>query len=154
MKRLPFAFLLLALSACASNPFNTAQTVEQKAAALYGQFVIAEQAARDVVCPNHAERRADPTVNCKPTAPAGVVRAIATVDAIAKPLADTLAVAGRQYSTAKAEVEAAAKAGGQPTGQALAAVTVGLQNLTRAYEEAAPSIRALIAAIKSHTEKN
>lgn len=156
MKRLVLFLLLpaaFALAACAANPVSTAQTVEQKAAALYGQFVIAEQAGRDIVCPNHAARRVDPTVRCAPTAPAGVVKAIAAVDAIAKPLADTMATAGRTYATARAEVDAAYRAGGQPTGAALAAVTVGLQNLLKAYEEAGPSIQALVAAIKQHTGK-
>jgi hypothetical protein len=52
--------LLLLLTSCATNPFSTAQTVEQKGDALYGVYVIAkEQGAKilqDAAVPDAAKR--------------------------------------------------------------------------------------------------
>jgi hypothetical protein len=85
---------------------------------------------------------------CAPTVPRGAVKAIAAADAIAKPLADSLVVAARQYAAAKADVDAARAAGATPTSQMLTAVSAGLSALTTAISEAQPSIEALVAAVK------
>jgi len=144
-KSLFVAFLLpvfLVLPACSvSNPTGTAQTLEQKAAAIYGQFVIAEEAARDIVCPNYLAVRAAPTtIACAPTVPKGVVNAIASADRIAKPLADVMAASSRQYAAIRAA---------EGTGPKVAAA---LNALTVAYTEALPSIKALIAAVAAQKE--
>lgn len=41
--------LLLLLAACQVNPFKTAETVEQKADALYGSYVIAKEQGADLL---------------------------------------------------------------------------------------------------------
>lgn len=137
MKSLAVAvFLSFALVACGT--FNASPSIESKAGTLYASFAIAEDAAAEIVCPGK-------TVPCRPTVPAGAVRAVASADAVAKPLADTLATAARRYADAKAQ----AAAGGGTTAVVVAAA---LQQLTTAYAEAAPSIQALIAAVKQIKE--
>lgn len=135
-------FLLLVVSCTQPNPVQTAQTLEQKAAAVYGQFVIAQEAARDIVCPNYVAVRAAPaaSVPCQPTVPKGVVRAIASAENVAKPLADVLAVTTRQY----AQVKAAQGTGAQ--------VVAAFNALQAAYSEALPSVMALISAVKAQKE--
>jgi hypothetical protein len=80
-------FLAFALASCSVNPFRTAQTLEQKADALYGSFVIAQKQGVALV--------RDPTVSD------GIKRAIAEADAVAKPVADELYAAVIEYAAAR-----------------------------------------------------
>lgn len=138
------ALFALLLTSCAA--IKSADTIEQKAAALYGEFTIAETTAAAVVCPGRqgipASDPARSSVPCNPTAPAGAVRAIASADSVAKPLADTMATAARAYSDARKQ---AASDG---------IVAAALQQLMRAYNDAGPSIKALVAAVNQFKESN
>jgi hypothetical protein len=82
--------LAIGLAACSVNPFRTAQTLEQKADAMYGSFVIAQKQAVAIV--------RDPSV------PDSVKRALAEADAAAKPLADDLYEAILEFSAIQREV--------------------------------------------------
>jgi hypothetical protein len=84
--------LAIGLAACAVNPFRTAQTLEQKADAMYGSFVIAQKQGVALV--------RDPSV------PDSVKRAIAEADAAAKPIADDLYDSILEFATLKREVAA------------------------------------------------
>jgi hypothetical protein len=68
--------LALLLVACAVNPFKTAQTSEQKADALYGEYVIAKEAAGKVLD--------------NPAVSNAVKRAIATKGLATSPAANSL----------------------------------------------------------------
>jgi hypothetical protein len=86
--------LAIGLAACSVNPFRTAQTLEQKADAMYGSFVIAQKQAVALV--------RDPSV------PDSVKRALAEADAAAKPLADDLYEAILEFSAIQREVASGA----------------------------------------------
>lgn len=120
----PLAAALL-LAACA---VRTAETPAQKAFALYGTFVVAEEAAAALI--------ADPAL------PAAVRQGIRTADAVAKPLADALMAAAREYARAAAELRALEGAGATAPSPLLAKAEVALTALLRAHDRAAPSIAA------------
>lgn len=88
---------LTLLTACPGNPLKTAETFEQKADALYGQFVIAQ---RQVV-----------VILENPAIPKEVKLTLADADAKVKPLADELLVLIIEYSAVKKAYDDAAGSG-------------------------------------------
>lgn len=123
MKLSKFLLPLLLLTGCASNPFNTAKTVEQKSYALYGTFVIVEEQA--AVLMGYAD------------VPASVKRAMQRADARAKPAADELKKAVDAYSRVRIGLE------GSPDDARYAA-----ENLSRVYMETRPIIVCLITIVR------
>ena len=121
------AAALLALVACATvNPLSAAKTTEQRAFALYGTFVVAEEAAVDVLA--------------LPGLSAADKANIKAADAAAKPAADALLDAAQQAFRIRAELEA-----GTSTDDKLRIATA---NLERWVNETGPKIEALLAAIR------
>jgi hypothetical protein len=116
-----------ALAACGSlNPLSKAQTLEQKAYALYGQFTIVEEQAASLVQ--------------EASVPASAKKAIAQADAVAKPVADKLLAATLAVDRARDDLAA-----GRTTEEKLLIATANLQ---RWYDEVLPLIRDLAAAVK------
>lgn len=118
-----------ALHGCASNPVAAANTLDQKAYAIYGTFVIVEEQGAKLVS--------------DPTTPAAIKAAIRSTDARAKPTADALTTALHQYDTAVASV----KAGGPGTAGALSTAQA---NLTTWIAQASTDVNALVAAVKGN----
>ena len=84
--------IMFVLQACAaSNPIAKAETVEQRAFATYGTFVIFEEQAAKLVS---SGQLSDSTV-----------RAIGRADARAKPVADSLLEATLEFSAIKTEFD-------------------------------------------------
>jgi hypothetical protein len=127
---------ILTLSACnggcagLKSPSAVAETPEQHAYALYGQFEIAEAVAADITE--------------DPTTPQSVREAIATADAAAKPVADNLLAASRSVMKIRAEI-----AQGKSTEEKLA---VAITNLERWIADARPKIEALIASMSKRPD--
>lgn len=130
----PMLIALLVLSAlpgCAtvSAPVDAAETVEQKAFALYGTFVVFEELGATIV-----ENRAIPL---------DVRRAIQSADQRAKPLADGLLDATFEVQSIRLQLEA-----GTNTVERLDIATAELENwVTRA----GPVIARLVAAVREGT---
>lgn len=82
------------LAACAANPIRQAETVEQRAYAAYGTFVILEETAVRLTAPGSA-------------LPVETQRAIVTAAETAQPVVDTLSATLREYEVAKADFAAA-----------------------------------------------
>jgi hypothetical protein len=82
--------LLLLLAACSTNPFKTAQTVEQKSDALYGSYVIAKEQGV--------------TILQNESIPDEAKRPLAQVMVDSKALADELQNSLIHYSTVKAQI--------------------------------------------------
>lgn len=76
MKKLFLSLIALGLTACGVNPFQGAETIQQKGYASYGTFVILEEQAAAVA--------QDPAV------PENVKQALRDADKEAKPVADDL----------------------------------------------------------------
>jgi hypothetical protein len=127
---------ILTLSACnggcagIQSPSAVAETPEQHAYALYGQFVIAEETAAGIV-----EDPATPQV---------VKDQIAKADATAKPVADNLLDAARSVMKIRAEL-----AQGKSSEEKLA---IAITNLEKWIADARPKIEALVASITRKTE--
>lgn len=122
--------VMLALQACgAANPLARAETVEQKAYAAYGTFVIVEEQAAKAVSSGELPRSA-------------VVR-IGEADARAKPVADSLLEATLEYELIRAEYES----GGTGEMRLIAAIN----NLNSWVERLAPLVTNLSAAVKGGT---
>lgn len=113
------AFCLLALTACAG------QTVEQKAFETYGTFVVAEEAA--------AELMSDPDI------PDQVKLAIQVADRVAKPSADTLLETALAALEIKRQVDAGTRAS-----EDLDAVLAVLEDL---IAEVRPDVMKLLDAV-------
>ena len=129
---LPLVPVLLFFTACTTTPadlFRTAQTPAQHAYALYGTFVVAEEAALKIVR--------------NPVTPEAVVRVIQKADAIAKPAADVMLVAARTYVTLDAKFAA-----GDP-GIQMSEVRATFTELQHALVIAGPAIDALVAAVQN-----
>lgn len=127
-----FLVLALLLPGCAlfqDNPVEQAKTLEQKAFASYGLFVIAEEEAANLM--------ADPAI------PDSVKFQIQFADRIAKPAADILLRAAKGVEQARKELEAVAN----PTAEDK--LLVALQALNAAYADAKPRIQALQSAVKN-----
>lgn len=121
-----FSWGIAHLPGCASNPLSIAQDTEQRAYAVYGTFVIVEeQAARAVQ---------------NPSIPDAVKVAIRSADARAKPTADALAQAVRDYDDASGAI----KAGGSTT----ASLTVAATNLQKWLIEAQSDVGDLVNAVR------
>lgn len=136
--RLDWAVLLvfvLALSACEGctnlkGPSEVAETSEQQAYALYGQFVIAEEAAAGIVE--------------DPGTPQEVRETIAQADAIAKDVADDLLAASRSVMRIRAEIAA-----GKSTEEKL---NLAIINLDKWVAEAKPKIQALVSSLSGKSD--
>lgn len=110
---------------------NARQTLEVCAAATYGTFVVFEEFARSV-----AE---------DPALPNSTRQLIIKADERAKPVADSLLEALRQYQRIRAEVAV----GKTPEEKLLVATS----NLNRWITEAAPLIRNLIGVVNDGTKE-
>lgn len=127
-----FAMTLLviaaaALSACGTlNPLSHAQTIQQKAYAQYGVFVVVEEQAAAIVQ--------------EATVPASAKQAVARADAVAKPVADKLLAAILAVDQIRADIAA-----GKTTEDKLVIATTNLQKW---YDEVVPLINDLVSAVK------
>ena len=120
------AYGLANLPGCASNPVAVAQDSEQRAYAIYGTFVIVEEQAAKLI--------GDPQV-LNP-----VVIAIKSAESRAKPTADALLKAVRDYDDASHQLK---------TGSGNANnVIVASANLQRWVTQAQTDVAALVAAVK------
>jgi len=120
----------LALAGCSTaDPLKTAQTLEQKAFALYGTFVVYEEAGAEMIL--------DPAV------PDSVKVVIQQADSVAKPAADILVTVARETSVARAEL---ALIPSETFRDKLVAAIAALQ---RAYWSAKPKIDALSLAVEN-----
>lgn len=117
--------LLIVLQGCANNPITAAKTIDQKAYALYGTFVVFEEQAVAIVV--------------SPATPSTVKDAIRKADNIAKPVADGLLVAVRQYLVVQRQLAA-----GTTTNDKLAIATA---NLEKWVTQGEPAIRNLVVAV-------
>lgn len=121
----------LSMSGCQStNAIAAANTPDQKAYALYGTFVILEEQAA--------------TLMTNPATSPKLRSAVRVADARAKPSADALVKALKDYEAAAAEV----KAGG--TGAA-ALLTTATVNLNTWIGTATTDISTLVSAVKGTT---
>lgn len=135
-----FAFFVLALlmSACSpgctsfknANPSAVAQTGEQQAYALYGQFIIAEEAAA--------------TIAEDPATPQAAKESIAQADQAAKDVADDLLAASRQVLTIRSQISQ-----GKSTEDKL---TIALANLDKWVADAKPKIENLTKSLTGTKE--
>jgi hypothetical protein len=129
MRRLltiPLLILSSIIAGCASNPLKEAETAEQKAFAVYGTFVVAEETAAKLVL--------------APGVPANVKEALRRADREAKPAADALLAAAQEVILVRRELAA-----GTTTEQKLQIATT---NLLMWYESARPKVQALVDVIK------
>lgn len=94
MKKLWCLLAAVALVGCAGSPIKVAQTTEQKAYALYGTFVIAEEQAAKLTAP---------TSNLSPAAKTAIIAASQR----AQPAMDVVLLGISQYEAARADFEAA-----------------------------------------------
>jgi hypothetical protein len=117
--------LLLLLAACSSNPFQTAQTVEQKGDALYGSYVIAKEQGA--------------TILQNATIPDEAKRPVAQAMVDSKPAADALQDSLTQYAAVEAQVKQ-----GTTSQERLAIVE---QNIGEWIAKATPLITKLIEAV-------
>lgn len=116
-----------ALSACGTlNPLSHAQTIQQKAYAQYGVFVVIEEQAAALVQ--------------EPGVSASALQAIGRADAVVKPVADKLLAAILAVDQIREEVAA-----GKTTEDKLVIATVNLQKW---YDEVVPLLSDLVAAVK------
>jgi len=119
--------IMLVLQACAaSNPLAQAETVEQKAFAAYGTFVIFEEQAAKLIASGELTN--------------SQIRAIGRADARAKPVADSLLEATLAFAEIRAEFEA----GG--TGEAL--FISAANELNGWVERALPLINNLVSSVQ------
>lgn len=126
--RLAFiAFAALALSACASitAPVKTAETVEQKAYALYGTFVVFEEQGAALILDART--------------PLAVSRAIQRADAAVKPVADSTISAALELQ----RIRTAVLAGNSNTER----LTIAATNLENYVARLEPLIANLVAAV-------
>lgn len=118
---------LTILSACQTpSSVKEAQTLDQKAFATYGTFVVFEEQA--------AQLAKDPAT------PAAVKTALAQADNAAKPFADHLLDAVKVYENVSAQLAA-----GTTTAEKLSIATADLQSW---LNEATPVVTSLVTAVK------
>lgn len=120
-----FAFVTLS-GGCSSSPVASAQTVEQKAYAVYGTFVITEEQAAQLVQ--------------QPSTPASLRQSIAAADALAKPSADALEKAFLDYESAAAALKAGTTTADQ--------VAIAQTNLVTWVNTADSDVQNLVSAVK------
>lgn len=122
-----FTLISLVLQACASiNPISQAETVEQRAYAVYGTYVIMQESAAVLVSGGNL--------------PNSAVLAIADADERAQPVLDSLLLTFREYLVVKAEFDA----GRAEQGTLL---TI-LENVNSWIERAVPMVNNLTAAVE------
>jgi hypothetical protein len=115
------------VSACGSlNPIARAQTAEQKAYALYGEFVVLEEQV--VAAVQNAQ------------VPTNFRKALAEADSVAKPIADQLLDAAGAVRRIRAELDQGAK-----TEEKLLTATLNLQ---RWYDELVPQLQRLSGLVQ------
>lgn len=115
------------VTACGSlNPFSAARTLEQRAYAAYGSFVVFEEQGAKLIQ--------------SPEVPASVKRSIQQADRVAKPAADQLKAAADSLLTAKRQLEYGVTTEDK--------VRIAAESLATWYADAAPKIRCLIAAVE------
>lgn len=117
--------LLLLLAACQTNPFSTAQTVEQRGDALYGSYVIAKEQGALIL------QNAGISDEAK--------RPLAELMVASKPVGDAGQAVLIEYSTVKGEVER----GVTPQEK----LTIVEQNIAAWIERATPLITKLIETV-------
>ena len=138
LKRLAIVLMaavsMAACNGCQNNPDSAiqsptaaAESPEQHAYALYGQFVIAEEAGAKLT--EH------------PSTPSSVKQAIATADAAAKPIADNLLAAARDVMVIRAQLRA-----GTSTEEKLA---VAIANLDKWVSDLRPKLEELVGAVET-----
>jgi len=116
-------FAIGALQGCAiASPYKAAQTPEQQAYAIYGTFVIFEEAAVGIV--------QDQSI------PLNIRRAIQAADARAKPVMDALLDAALEVNAARKEVGSAGN------------IDARLAALEVALTRSGPALAALIESIR------
>lgn len=120
------ALMVMSAGCAALNPVSKANTLEQKAYALYGSFVVFEEQAAVLVQ--------------KPGTSVSVKTALANADALAKPLAERLIDAAQSVLAIRLEIEAGASIQDK--------LVIALDNLDRYIAEAGPKIKALGQALK------
>ena len=119
--------IMLVLQACAaSNPMAKAETVEQRAFAAYGTFVIFEEQAAKLISSGELS--------------GSVVRAIGRADARAKPVADSLLDATLEFAQIRAEFET----GGTSEARFISA----MNELDGWVERAVPLINNLVSSVQ------
>lgn len=111
---------------CASNPVAAAQDSEQRAYALYGTFVIVEEQAAKLIS--------------SPQVPNQIVSAIKLADSRAKPSADALVQAVRDYDDASHQLKAGSGSADK--------VNIASANLLKWVSQAQTDVSALVAAVK------
>lgn len=119
--------LLLAVSACTLNPVRHAETVEQKAYALYGTFVIFEEQAAALIK--------------NPSIPADFKKELKKADGVAKPMADSLLDATLGIAQVREELKR-----GDTTE---AKLKIAIENLDRTIVRTEPAIRNLVQLVRS-----
>lgn len=113
------------VSACQTNPVAHAQTIDQKAYALYGTFVVFEEQAAVIIR--------------QPSVPGDVRGAIRKADAAAKPVADKLVDAAHQYTVIKIELEAGTNSNEK--------MIIATANLEKWIHDAQPLIEELVRSV-------
>lgn len=93
VRSLVLVAMVAVLSACAGSPIKVAQTVEQKAYATYGTFVIFEEQAVKLTAPSS---------NLAPSTKAQIIAGVQK----AQPAVDTMLKALNQAEAAKADFDA------------------------------------------------
>lgn len=116
--------LTLALYGCITRPVSVAKDSEQRAYALYGEFVIFEEEASRL----------------RGSVPAAVYVGVQRADAVAKPTADSLLQAVHDYDTISAQLRA-----GNSTQDKL---TVATSNLQTWVTQAETDVENLVSAVK------
>jgi hypothetical protein len=119
--------LIASLSACKSNPFEAAETVEQKAYAAFGVFVVAQVQVGDILQ--------------NPAIPDDVKLRVQRAEQTARPVANSLVDAALEVETIREQLEA-----GEGTEERLAIAT---QNLLQWQLRLTPLLRNLSEAIRS-----
>lgn len=129
MRQVAAAFLVVFLASCATSPIDviqSAETIEQRAGALYGTWVIAQEAgARIVVLPE---------------TPDSVVFAIASSGKRVKPIVDAMQDSYIAYTVQKDLVQATINAGETVDTSALQQLQSLLLTLTQQVERAEPEV--------------
>jgi hypothetical protein len=118
--------VILILPGCKNAPVQQAETVEQKAYALYGTYVIFQEKAAELV-QNSAT-------------PENVKQALRDADRVAYPLAESLVEASLEVEAIREQI-----ASGLTTEERL---TIAISNLSTIYFSAAPKLLAVVAAVK------
>lgn len=120
--------LILLIVACARfDPIGNAETLEQKAFATYGTFVIAEETAAELMG--------------SPNVPDTVKVTIQTMDGIAKPAADILLDVALEVAQARAALQL------NPDASLVDKLNVAVGALDAAYRDAKPKIDALQSVV-------